>query len=138
MRKQYILNITWFIGVLFVGALFSGVVLAELDLSDFDDDLMRTMDDTNKYLEPDINAKNLKNAKDGTETIRQGLKWTEDYFAHKGGVDDGVKLAKDGQVLAQDILTALDSGDFDKAAAASRAMTKNCRSCHDLYKPLTK
>jgi len=138
MRKQYILNMTLLASVLFSGAIFSGVVLAELDLSDFDDDLMRTMDDTNKYLEPDINAKNLKNAKEGTETIRQGLKWTEDYFAHKGGVDDGVKLAKDGQVLAQDILAALDKGDFDAAAASARTMTKNCRSCHDLYKPLTK
>lgn len=133
MRKQYILNITLLLSVLFAGAVF-----AELDLSDFDDDLMRNMDDTNKYLEPDINAKNLKNAKEGTETIRQGLKWTEDYFAHKGGVDDGVKLAQDGQALAQDILAALDKNDFDRAAAASRAMTKNCRSCHDLYKPLTK
>jgi len=133
MRKLFILVVAIFIGIL--GA---GVVFAELDLSDFDDDLMRTMDDTNKYLEPDINAKNLKNAKEGAETIRQGLKWTEDYFAHKGGVDDGVKLAQEGQVLAQTILQALDQNDFDKASASARAMTKNCRSCHDLYKPLTK
>jgi len=133
MRKLFILVVAVFIGIL--GA---GVVFAELDLSDFDDDLMRTMDDTNKYLEPDINAKNLKNAKEGAETIRQGLKWTEDYFVHKGGVDDGVKLAQEGQVLAQTILQALDQNDFDKASASARAMTKNCRSCHDLYKPLTK
>jgi hypothetical protein len=133
MRKLFILVVAIFIGIL--GA---GVVFAELDLSDFDDDLMRTMDDTNKYLEPDINAKNLKNAKEGAETIRQGLKWTEDYFVHKGGVDDGVKLAQEGQALAQTILQALDQNDFDKASASARAMTKNCRSCHDLYKPLTK
>lgn len=136
MRKLFIL-----VGVLLVG-LFINVgfvtrVIAELDLSDFDDDLMRTMDDTNKYLEPDINAKNAKSAKEGADIIIQGLKWTEDYFAHKGGVDDGVKLAQEGQVLAQDILTALDKNDFDKAAASARALTKNCRSCHDLYKPLT-
>jgi hypothetical protein len=132
MRKRFILA---------AGILLTGVALtafAELDLSDFDDDLMRTLDDTNKYLEPDINAKNIKNAQEGAETIRQGLKWTEDYFAHKGGVDDGVKLAKDGQALAQNILTDLEKNDFDNAAASARALTKNCRSCHDLYKPLTK
>lgn len=129
MRKLFILFVLLF-GV-------AGFVFAELDLSDFDDDLMRTMDDTNKYLEPDINAKNAKSAREGVDVILQGLKWTEDYFAHKGGVDDGVKLAQEGQVLAQDILTALDKNDFDKAAASARALTKNCRSCHDLYKPLT-
>jgi hypothetical protein len=118
--------------------LIAGTVIAELDLSDFDDDLMRTMDDTNKYLEPDINAKNAKNAREGAETIQQGLKWTEDYFAHKGGVDDGVKLAQEGQVRTQEILQALDKNDFDKAAMSARELTKNCRSCHDLYKPLTK
>lgn len=133
MRKLFILVVA-----LFMGALFTSAVFAELDLSDFDDDLMRTMEDTNKYLEPDINAKNLKNAKEGVEIIIQGLKWTEDYFAHKGGVDDGVKLAKEGQVTAQDILQALNQNDFDKAAASARALTKNCRNCHDLYKPLTK
>ncbi|HEY3697693.1 MAG TPA: hypothetical protein VGK97_00065 [Spongiibacteraceae bacterium] len=128
MRKLFILVIV----------LFAGSVFAELDLSDFDDDLMRTMDDTNKYLEPDINAKNATSAKEGVETIKQGLKWTEDYFSHKGGVDDGVELAQKGQTLSQDILQALDQNDFDKAASSARALTKNCRSCHDLYKPLTK
>ncbi len=131
MRKLFILVV----GVLLTG--FVTNVVAELDLSDFDDDLMRTMDDTNKYLEPDINAKNAKNAKEGVDIILQGLKWTEDYFAHKGGVDDGVKLAQEGQALAQDILSALEKDDFDKAAASARELTKNCRACHDLYKPLT-
>ena len=131
MRKQFILVATLLM-------IFTGIAIAELDLSDFDDDVMRTMDDTNKYLEPDINAKNAKNALEGVDTIAQGLKWTEDYFAHKGGVDDGVKLAKEGLEHTDAIKAALNAGDFDKAAASARALTKNCRSCHDLYKPLTK
>ncbi len=119
-------------------ALAAGVVLAEIDLSDFDDDLMKTMDDTNKYLEPDINAKNAKNAREGIEVLEQGLKWTEEYFAHKGNTADAVKLAQDGQKHIVRIRTALDANDFDTAAAAARELTKNCRACHDLYKPLTK
>jgi len=132
MRKQFILVVS---AVLL--SFVANTVIAELDLSDFDDDLMRTMDDTNKYLEPDINAKNINNAREGIEVIRQGLKWTEDYFAHKGGVEDGVKLAQEGQAHAQAIVGALDKNDFNAAAASARALTKNCRSCHDLYKPLT-
>lgn len=119
-------------------AISTGIVLAEIDLSDFDDDLMKTMDDTNKYLEPDINAKNAKNAREGIDVLQQGLKWTEDYFVHKGNTADAVKLAQDGQKHIERIRTALDANDFDTAAAAARDLTKNCRACHDLYKPLTK
>jgi hypothetical protein len=119
-------------------AISAGIALAEIDLSDFDDELMKTMDDTNKYLEPDINAKNAKSAREGIDTIQQGLKWTEEYFANKGNTDDAVKLAQKGQQHIVEIRQALDASDFDKAAAAARELTKNCRACHDLYKPLTK
>jgi hypothetical protein len=119
-------------------ALAAGIAMAEIDLSDFDDDLMKTMDDTNKYLEPDINAKNAKSAREGIEILEQGLKWTEEYFVHKGNTADAVKLAQDGQQHIVRIRAALDANNFDAAAAASRELTKNCRACHDLYKPLTK
>lgn len=115
--------------------LATGVALAEIDLSDFDDDLMKTMDETNKYLEPDINAKNAKSAREGIDIIQQGLKWTEDYFVAKGGTDDAVKLAQKGQQHIVEIRQAIDANDFDKAAASSRELTKNCRACHDIYKP---
>jgi hypothetical protein len=131
MRKQVLL-----LG--FVLSAMAGIALAEIDLSDFDDDLMKTMDETNKYLEPDINAKNAKNAREGLDVLQQGLKWTEEYFVHKGNTDDAVKLAKDGQQYILQIQKALDANDFDKAAASARELTKNCRACHDLYKPLTK
>lgn len=119
-------------------AISGGVVLADIDLSDFDDDVMRTMDDTNKNLEPDINAKNAAGAKEGAEIIQQGLKWTEEYFANKGTAPDGVKFAQEGEQHVTEILQFLAQNDFEKAAASSRALTKNCRTCHDAYKPLTK
>lgn len=131
MRKQVLL-----LG--FGLAVVAGIALAEIDLSDFDDDLMKTMDETNKYLEPDINAKNAKNAREGLDVLQQGLKWTEEYFVHKGNTGDAVKIARDGQQYILQIQQALDANDFDKAAAGARELTKNCRVCHDLYKPLTK
>lgn len=118
-----------------LAVLATSIALAEIDLSDFDDDLMKTMDETNKYLEPDINGKNAKNAKEGIDILQEGLKWTEDYFLSKGGADDAVELAKKGQQHIVEIRQALDANDFDKAAAASRELTKNCRACHDKYKP---
>ena len=131
MRKQVLL-----LG--FSLAVMTGIALAEIDLSDFDDDVMKTMDETNKYLEPDINGKNAKSALEGLEVIQQGMKWTEEYFIHKGNTPDAVKLAKEGEQYILQIRQALDANDFDKAAAGARELTKNCRACHDLYKPLTK
>jgi len=123
-----------FCGLLMAVITSASMTVAEIDLSDFDDDLMKTMDETNKYLEPDINAKNAKSAREGIDVLQQGLKWTEDYFANKS-IDDAVKLAQKGQQHIGEIRQALDGNDFDKAAAASRELTKNCRACHDLYKP---
>lgn len=115
--------------------LATSIAVAAIDLSDFDDDLMKTMDETNKYLEPDINGKNAKNAREGIDILQEGLKWTEDYFVSKGGADDAVALAQKGQQHIVEIRQALEANDFDKAAAAARELTKNCRACHDKYKP---
>ncbi len=107
---------------------------AELDLSGFDNDLMKMMEETNKYLEPDIVGGNIDNSIEGVQFLREGLKWTEDYFASKGTAKDGEKIAKEGQVLADQVLKALESKDKDTAAASARLLTKNCKACHDIYK----
>ncbi|MET0380193.1 MAG: hypothetical protein ABW049_14465 [Spongiibacteraceae bacterium] len=125
-----------FIGAgLIVALLTASVVWAEIDLSDFDEDLMKTMDDTNKTLEPDIAGKNAQAAIEGIEIIQQGLQWTEEYFASKGNAEDGVKLAQEGKQHAMQALAAVNAGDFEKAAAAARDLTKNCKACHEIYKP---
>lgn len=129
MRKK-------FIGAgLIVAALSASAVWAAVDVSDFDEDVMKTMDDTNKTLQPDIAGKNAKAAIEGIEIIQQGLQWTEEYFASKGNAADGVKFAQEGKQLAAQVLNAVNAGDFDKAGAAARDLTKNCKACHEVYKP---
>ena len=125
-----------FIGVgLVLAALTATVALAEIDVSDFDEDVMKTMDDTNKTLEPDIAGKNTQAALEGIEIIQQGLQWTEEYFAHKGNAADGVRFAQEGKQIAAQVLASVNAGDFEKAGAAARELTKNCKACHEVYKP---
>jgi hypothetical protein len=110
----------------------------DLDLADFDDDSMRDMDDANKDLQPVLGAKNAAAALSDAQLIQSVLKETETWFSKKGGTDTAVKIARDGEASVAEVIAAIGRQDFDAAATAARATAKNCRSCHDIYKPLTK
>jgi len=131
MRKWLLLA-----GVL--AALSGSLAYADIDLSDFDDDSMRDMDDANKDLGPVLGARNADAALADAQVIQNVLKQTEAYFVKKGGADDAVKLAQQGQASVAAAIAAIGKSDFESAAASARDTAKNCRSCHDLYKPLTK
>jgi hypothetical protein len=121
-----------------IAILSGGIALAAIDLSDFNDDVMRAMDDSFKNLEPVLGAGDAVAARNDVEVLLEGYQWTDDYFATKPGAADAVKLAKDGHVLIQRAEVAIAKNDLVEAASIARETAKNCKSCHDLYKPLTK
>lgn len=108
---------------------------AGVDLSDFDAELMRSMDDAVKTLDLSIGSKDAPAVTTDARFIVEGLQWAEGYFSRKGNADDAVKLAADGQGFAAAIETAASQNDFDAAFTAYRSLVKTCRSCHDAYKP---
>ena len=108
---------------------------ANLDLTDFDDDVMKNMDDTVKALDTDLATHNAKSAQSDAQAIHDGLHWAEEYFTRKGKVDDAVQLAKRGEGLAADIVKSAAANDFDTASSTYDSLVKNCRRCHDAYKP---
>lgn len=120
---------------LFAVALLSTPALAGPDFADVDSDLMRGMDDAIKNLEPVLGAGNLASAHADAEVLRDGLKWVEEYFVAKGGVGDGVTIARQGRAVVAELLGHLDAKDVPAAIEAARNTAKNCRSCHDIYKP---
>jgi cytochrome c556 len=121
-----------------LAVLSGGAVFAEIDLKDFDDDLMRDMDTAIKDLEPVVGAKNAVAATGDAELLRDGFKQTEEYFAKKGGAPDAVEFARKSEELTAAVLKDITANDFDAAANSARALSKSCRTCHDVYKPLTK
>jgi hypothetical protein len=110
----------------------------DMDLTDFDDDSMRDMDDANKDLQPVLGARNAAAALADAQVIQNVLRQTEAYFMKKAGTDNAIKIAQQGELSVAAVIAALGKSDFDAAAAAARDTAKNCRSCHDIYKPLTK
>jgi hypothetical protein len=113
-------------------------VHVDLDLTDFDDDSMRDMDEANKDLQPVLGAKNADAALADAQVIQNVLKETEGYFTQKGGTDNAVKIAQQGELSVEAVIAAVGKNDFDTAAAAAREAARNCRACHDIYKPLKK
>ena len=108
---------------------------ANIDLADFNDDIMRNMDDTVKTLDSDLAGHDGKSAQTDARVIQDGLHWAEDYFTRKGNVADAVQLARQGEDLASDVAKSAASNDFDAALASYDSLVKTCRRCHDAYKP---
>jgi len=136
MIRKYVLPVA-----LLCAAALSGAVNAQhrdLDLHDYDDDLMRDLDKTIKYFEPDIMAGNAQGATEDAEILQDGFRYTEKYFTKKGDADDAVKISKQGLDLIGGAIKSLADNDFDAAASAARDTAKLCRACHDVYKPLKK
>ena len=108
---------------------------ANIDLTDFNDDIMRNMDDTVKTLDSDLAGHDGKSAQTDARAIQDGLHWAEDYFTRKSNVADAVQLARRGEELASDVAKSAASNDFDAALASYDSLIKTCRRCHDAYKP---
>ncbi|HEV7447974.1 MAG TPA: hypothetical protein VGO18_35740 [Steroidobacteraceae bacterium] len=106
-----------------------------LDLTDFNDDVMREMDDTMKRLDSNIATRDPTSVAADAQSIRDGLKWAQDYFTKKGNVEDAVKWAKQGQDLADAVARSAQSSDFETSLTTYDSLVRTCRACHDAYKP---
>jgi hypothetical protein len=107
---------------------------AELDFKDYDDDLMRTLDKTIKYFEPDITAKNVEGATEDGEILLDGFKYTENYFT-KANKADAVQISQEGSALVSMALKLVAKDDFEGAAENAREAIAKCKACHDIYRP---
>jgi cytochrome c556 len=108
----------------------------DIDLRGYDDELMRDLDKTIKYFEPDIVAGNVEGAKADAEVLEEGFRYTEDFFSKKENAEDAVEISQRGLQAIAAALTAMSSSDLDRATTAAREAAGTCRSCHDIYKPL--
>ena len=135
MRKKGIAVL----GALSIAVGLTGPLVAagtvRLDLSDFNDDVMRDMDDTMKTLDSDIATRDAKSVARDSVLIRNGLEYAQDYFTKKGNVEDAVRWARQAQDLAEAVTNSVQAGDFDTSLSKYDSLVKTCRACHDVYKP---
>jgi len=108
---------------------------ANLDLTDFDDDVMRNMDDTVKALDSHLAMHDAKAAEADAQSIREGLHRAEEYFTRKGNVEHAVQFARHAEELAGDVGKSVAANDYDSALTTYDSLVRACRACHDEYKP---
>src|SRR5262249_32794782 len=106
-----------------------------VDLTDFDDDVMRNMDDTVKALDSHLAMRDAKAAQVDAQSLWEGLRWAEGYFARKGNLEPAVELARQAEELAGAVGKSTASSDFDAALTSYDSLVRACRACHDKYKP---
>lgn len=111
------------------------LAVAEIDTSDIDWYLMQDMENALKELEPVLGTGNFDSARSSAEVLRGGLQYVHDYFVAKGNVEDAVKIAAEGQATIVRVFAALDSKNQEAAIAAARDTARNCKACHEIYKP---
>ena len=116
-------------------ALAASVMAAEIDLSDFDDDLMQSMDDAVKELDSNVGGQDAKASLANAAVLGEGLSWAEKYFAAKPEAPLGAGYAREGKEHLAALVQALEAGNFDAASNGVRAVVKTCKSCHEAYKP---
>ncbi len=111
------------------------VMAAEIDYSDFDDSLMRSMDDAIKDLDSNLGGQNPTASLANAEVLREGLAWAEKYFATKPEAPLGAGYAREAQQHLATIVTAIEARNFDAATSNVRAVVRTCKACHEAYKP---
>jgi len=114
--------------------LATAVCAAELDLSDFDDDVMRAMDDNIKALDGNVAGQDADAAAVDVKSLQQGIDWTARYFANKQGAPEASRLAAEARTSLEALAIAIAAKDFTAADDHLRATARNCKACHDLYR----
>jgi cytochrome c556 len=111
------------------------VMAAEIDYSDFDDSLMRSMDDAIKDLDSNLGGQDASASLANAQVLREGLTWAEKYFANKPETPLGAGYAREAQQHLGAIVASIEARDFDAATGNVRAVVRTCKACHEAYKP---
>lgn len=60
----------------------------------------------------------------------------ERFYEQRGELDDPLLLSWDGRERAAAVQRQVGAGDFDAAFASALGIARDCRACHDRFKPL--
>ena len=111
-----------------------GTGLCAVEAVDVDGDLMRGIDDTAKSLDSEVALKDAKAALADAKSLVETFARIESHYGQKPDSADAVGFARHTQELAAQALKAIEAQDFDAAAESVNALTRSCKSCHDVYK----
>lgn len=123
----------WIIGLVLGNLLTVPLWAADIVL-EVDQDLMQTIEDTNKSLSSNIALENAKGSTTDAQELTGLFETVEQHFVKKGNADDAVLLSKKSRILAGDIANYVAAKNYENASNAATELSRACKSCHAFYK----
>lgn len=111
--------------------LSSNINAEEVEL---DQDLMQTIEDTNKSLSSNIALQRVDPSIEDAKQLTNMFEVVEAHFIKKGDAENAVDLSKKSKALSQDIAKLMNDKNFDAATHLATDLSRTCKSCHTFYK----
>ena len=114
----------------------SSVLAAGVSADDveMDQDLMQTIEDTNKSLSSNIALQRVDASITDATELNNMFAVVEAHFIKKGDAANAVDLSKKSKELSQDIIKLVNEKNFDSATHSATELSRTCKSCHTFYK----
>ncbi len=101
---------------------------------ELDQDLMQTIEDTNKSLSSNIALQRVDASVTDAKELNNMFDIVEAHFIKKGDAANAVDLSKKSKDLSQDIIKLVNEKNFDSATSTATELSRTCKSCHTFYK----
>jgi hypothetical protein len=115
-----------------LSAIFSVNINAEE--AELDQDLMQTIEDTNKSLSSNIALQRVDASVTDATELNNMFTIVEAHFVKKGDAANAVDLSKKSKDLSQDIIKLVHENNFESATNSATELSRTCKSCHTFYK----
>jgi cytochrome c556 len=96
--------------------------------------LMKSAGATSGKMRKDGEAKANADVAADAKQLAGIFKQIGEVFTKRGGMDDAVKLASNGEMAANDLAAAAGAGDAVKMDASMKAVGAVCGSCHSAHR----
>lgn len=120
--------------ILLIGLFLTVSISTHAEEAEMDQDLMQTIEDTNKSLSSNIALQRVEPSLEDAKQLTSMFEIVEAHFIKKGDAENAVDLSKKSKVLSQDIARLVHEKDFEKATNLATDLSRTCKSCHTFYK----
>ena len=108
---------------------------AAASVLDFDK-WMQRIERSCQAVQKDLQRADAAAALSDAQEIQRLYVLLESYFADKAKYDDALHLSREGRERAEQVVAAITTNDLTSAARAAAQITRDCRECHNEFKPL--
>lgn len=97
---------------------------------------MQKIDRHSQTILTHLKRQNVPAAVADAKELERLYRLMERFYEARGEHDDPLLLSYDGRARAAAVVTQVEQGDFDSAFESAVGIARDCRACHDRFKPL--